>query len=300
MATVVRNFPLEKIVPEGIPPLEIMDIGAMLEGEERFFALTARNMAHVTGFEPDEKEFAKLTTTRDPKRFTYHPYFLGDGTEATFHLAGYPGCSSLYPPNPAIIDLFTGMSSSEGGFAIQKKIPVKTHKLDDIEGLALPDLIKLDIQGHELVVLEHGRKALDAALMIEMETEFVPMYIGQPLFCDVQAFMLKHGFMLHKLIDVGGRCYKPMVANNHPYTPMSQVLWTDTVFIRDVTDMSRYSDTDLLKAALLAHELYSSCDLTFFYLKHYDERRGTELKKHYVQMLGAHPVRPFMLNVRTG
>ena len=86
-------------------------------------------------------------------------------------------------------------------------------------------------QGYELEIMRHGTATLANTLVIECETEFVPLYKDQPLFGDVQCFLRDQGFMLHKLIDVAGRPFRPFNPPN-PYQPMSQLLWADAIFVR--------------------------------------------------------------------
>ena len=57
-----------------------------------------------------------------------------------------------------MIDLFEGIGAADAGgnFHVTHTEQVKTTRLDDISGLPEPDFIKLDIQGAELLVLQHG------------------------------------------------------------------------------------------------------------------------------------------------
>jgi hypothetical protein len=81
-----------------IPTIQILDVGAMATGQERYHALVASGLAQVTGFEPNPAEYARLQNREGPYR--YLPHFLGSGQPATFHLTRYPGCSSLLTPDP--------------------------------------------------------------------------------------------------------------------------------------------------------------------------------------------------------
>ncbi len=87
-----------------IADIEILDIGALSEGADRYQRLVDLGCARVTGFEPNPKEFEKLSLRGHP--YSYIPKFLGDGKTHTLHVANYPGCSSLLPPDPSIIDMF--------------------------------------------------------------------------------------------------------------------------------------------------------------------------------------------------
>src|SRR5207237_7981616 len=125
--------------------------------------------------------------------------------------------------------------------------------------------------------------ALANAGVLELEVEFVPLYKGQPLFGDIQLFLREHNFVLHKLIDVGGRAFRPWVLNGNPYVAMSQLLWADAVFVRDFTKLEHWSDVQLLKAAVVLHEVYHSCDLVHRLLSEHDRRHSTGLAPRYAQ-----------------
>jgi len=47
----------------------------------------------------------------------------------------------------------------------------------------------------------------------------------------------RHGFMLHTMLDVGSRAFRPLVVNNNPSAGLRQWLWTDAVYVRDVASV---------------------------------------------------------------
>ncbi len=286
---------LSKVLNHPIPTIDILDIGAMEQGADRYLPLMVTGLGRVTGFEPNPDEFAKLQARGGP--FRYLPYFLGTGEPAIFYRTFYPGCSSLLEPDPAVIDLFMEMACArpDGNFHVVETFPVETKRLDDISGIAC-DLIKLDVQGYELEILRHGTKTLANALVIECEVEFVPLYKNQPLFGDVQLFLREHGFVLHKLIDVGGRPFSPYEIEK-PDAPISQLLWADAIFVKDFTKLNRYSDDDLLKAAAILDLVYNSYDLAGLLLKEFDRRSGTSLCARYNDAFTKRRLEPKFLNL---
>ncbi len=272
------------ILGRKLPTVEILDVGAMATGQERYHGLLATGLAQVTGFEPNPAEFARLKDR--PGLYRYLPYFLGSGGPATFHLTRYPGCSSLLMPDPKVIDMFMtiGCADAGGNFHVVKTEPVETKRLDDIKPEVKADLIKVDAQGYELEIMRHGTTTVSHALVIECEVEFVPLYKDQPLFGDVQCFLRDRGFALHKLIDCAGRPFRPFNTPN-PFLPMSQVLWADAIFVRDFTRLDAYSDDDLLKAAAILDVVYSSYDLVGILLAEYDKRAKSSVRQAYVSDL---------------
>lgn len=281
---------LGDIRPGGI---EVLDIGALSEGADRYQRLVDLGLARVTGFEPNPGEYERLSKRAGP--YTYFPRFLGDGRPHTLHVARYPGCSSLLPPDPSIINMFTGIGAEApgGNFAILQTEAIETTRLDDIVGLRPPDYVKIDVQGAELMVLENGLRALESVLVLETEVEFLPLYKGQPLFADIQAFLHAQGFLVHKLIEVAGRNFRPVVTPN-PIEPISQILWADAVFVRDFRTLGAWSDTQLAKAATVLHEVYLSYDLVNLILLELDRRRphAPSASVRYLEYLRALPKLP--------
>jgi Methyltransferase FkbM domain len=52
------------------------------------------------------------------------------------------------------------------------------------------DAIKLDTQGSELDILRGATHVLPTVSLIDIEVEFNELYDGQPLFCDVDRFLV--------------------------------------------------------------------------------------------------------------
>ena len=242
---------------------------------------------------------AKLNQRHGP--FRYLPHCVGDGTLRTFHLTLWRGCSSLYEPDPAVINLFVAMDASivNGHYRVVEKVPVQTVRLDDVSEPLRPDYLKLDVQGAELDVLRHATRVLESVLVLETEAEFIPMYKGQPLFGDVQSFLREQGLWLHKMIDIGGRSFRPVHASENIMLGLSQLLWADAIFVRDFSQLNRYEDDQLLKAALVLHDVYSSPDIAHLLLAEYDRRRGTNLASLYLNGLGSSPIERMFMNERT-
>ena len=129
------SFDLTGALGTDIETIQILDVGAMLEGEARYAGLLEKGLAEVIGFEPNALELARLHQ-EGAANCTWLPYFLGDGGEATFHLTHYPGCSSLYTPDPKVIDLFHTLGTVEprANFGVVDTATVRTRRLDGFRG----------------------------------------------------------------------------------------------------------------------------------------------------------------------
>lgn len=295
-------FKLTEVLGTTIPKIVVFDVGARIEEAPRYQVLLEQNLARVVGFEPQPQEYERLLRSSDDAH-TYYPYCLGKGGRQRFHVTRHPGCSSLYEPDPSVIDLFStiGAGTPAGNFFVQQTTDVETVRLDSLEELPQPDYLKLDVQGAELDVLQGGERTISTALVLEAEVLFLPLYKHQPLFGDVQAFLSTRGFFLHKLIDVAGRGFAPLKPAHKPYAPFSQLLWADAVFVRDFSKLERFSDDDLVKASVVLHEVYRSIDIVAYFLAELDRRHGGDLRAAYMAQIQKCPKLPIrFLNIKDG
>jgi FkbM family methyltransferase len=84
---------------------------------------------------------------------------------------------------------------------------------------AMPDLLKLDVQGYELEILKGAARALASAEAVLMEVNFIDIHSGAPLFHEVIRFMEEREFRLY---DIGTFFRRPYDA----------ALWqADVVFV---------------------------------------------------------------------
>ena len=99
------------------------------------------------------------------------------------------------------------------------------------------------------------------------KVEFVDMYERQPLFADVDSFLRSQGFVFHRFVSLHGRPMKPLHLAANPLQPISQQLWADAVYVRDLWELQSHSRDQLLKLALILHEIYHSYDVVLHVLQ---------------------------------
>lgn len=252
--------------------IKVVDIGANpIDGVAPYAPLLAAGHTRLIGFEPNWDALEILNQKKGPHE-TYLPDAVGDGQGHTLRHCQAPGMTSLLEPNPAVLELFHKFS--EWGSVLWTE-EVDTVRLDDVKETAGMDYLKIDIQGAELMVFENALERLASALLIHTEVEFLPMYVGQPLFSDVDQFLRRHGFVLHRFVPLTSRVIKPLLLDNDPYKGLSQVVWADAVFVRDFIDLAPLGADQLLKLAIILHDCYRSLDLVLHLLTEYDRRSNT-------------------------
>jgi FkbM family methyltransferase len=71
--------------------------------------------------------------------------------------------------------------------------------------LPVPDLIKLDLQGAELIALRGATQCLAETQAIILEVSFIPLYHNAPSLAEVVAFMAERGFRLWDILSLWHR-----------------------------------------------------------------------------------------------
>jgi len=264
--------------------VKIVDIGANpLDGVPPYEQLLRAGDADIIGFEPNPAALAKLNELKGPAE-TYLPHAIGDGKRHTLNFCQAPGMTSLLTPNREVLELFHGFP--DWGKVIGTE-EVETRRLDDIAETADVDMVKIDIQGGELMALSHAKKRLKTTLVIQTEVEFLAMYEGQPLFSEVEMFLRKQGFMLHRFYPAVSRVMRPLLVDDNIYAGLSQLFWADAIFMRDITRLDLLSDQQLLKMAAILHDCYGSIDVVLRLISEHDARTGGRLGGTYLSALKA-------------
>jgi FkbM family methyltransferase len=254
--------------------VKVVDIGANpIGGPAPYESLLKGGEAEVIGFEPNPDALAELLKVKGPNE-TYLPHAVGDGGRHTLNFCQAPGMTSIMVPNPNVLNLFHGFPDWGRVLSTQ---PVDTVRLDDVPETAGVDFLKMDIQGAELMVLRHAENRLRDALVIQTEVEFLPMYVDQPLFSDLDMFLRERGFVFHRFYPTVSRVIKPLMVDNNMYAGLSQLLWADAIFVRDFTRLDLMSDRQLLATAAIVHKCFQSVDLALYLLYEYDRRCQTQL-----------------------
>jgi FkbM family methyltransferase len=117
----------------------------------------------------------------------------GTGGPRTFYRTNEPTGSSILPPNKSVV----GPYAAESYFFPCTETTVETRRLEDVleeRRETVLDLIKLDIQGAELEVLQGlGEDRLNSLLVAEVEVGLHGAYVGQGGFGEIAALMRQHG-----------------------------------------------------------------------------------------------------------
>ncbi|UZQ53051.1 FkbM family methyltransferase [Trichothermofontia sichuanensis B231] len=199
------------------------------------WSLFAPNLK-IYGFDADEEACAQANADLARRNINWlekHvPIALSNTVgRKTLYITKNPMCSSLYAPNEPFLARLSGLPELVN---LDYTLEVETTTLEafcQAEGIETIDFLQVDVQGADLQVLQGANSLLQNILAIQIEVEFSPLYINQPLFADVDAYLRSQGFSLFDLLMARRlRARSPVANTRHP----GQVLWGDAFYFRDL------------------------------------------------------------------
>lgn len=194
----------------------IVDVGAN-EGQFAEKILAAFPSAEIYCFEPLPEVYTKLKSNlgSQPNAHFYN-YAIG-ASNAEMNMQ-----RNEYSPSSSLLEMLD-LHKDNFDFAIKSetaKIQMRTLDSFFAEPLAGSVLLKIDVQGYEISVLQAGESVLQQAKAVIIETCFYPLYKNQPLFEDIYRYLTSKGFRYV------GNIEQMESPKNH------QILFADSVFIR--------------------------------------------------------------------
>ena len=260
----------------------IVDVGAMVLDFEIdvYQPLTTSGKWEVVGFEPNRDE-ARIRQEQHPEQCVIADA-LGDGNEAILHINHGVATSSLLESNTDRLEEMIGLAN---WMVTIREDKVTTRRLDDVPEAAAPALLKLDVQGGELAVLESASETLKRTLVVHVETEFFPMYKDQPLFRDIDAFLSGNGFEFFSFGDQFRYYCNDGVASDTRKWPTTRLIWTDSIFVPTTDRIETLDLSETMSLCWVMHDLYNSYDYAAWVLGRFDDRHGSSWRSTYLEFV---------------
>lgn len=198
----------------------ILDAGAN-EGQ---FATWSRKFfpeATIYSFEPVESTFKKLKRiAKEKHRWDVFQLALSETCEdrQIFHHLNHPSSSSLHESTPVELALFPETKEK-----IIETVSCVTldHWLNKSNITLKEDiLLKLDVQGHETLVLNGAKNVLEMTSVVITEVLVSHLYRGQAKFVDIVILLSKSGFKFQGVLE-------------HGFDASGDIISLDAVFVKD-------------------------------------------------------------------
>ena len=199
---------------------------------------------HIIGFETSGHRTRKLLDAQNNTDRRFLPHVVGDGSARTFHECNSTMTSSLFEPNTPLVDKFQVSGEFVG---VTRTDPVQTKRLDDIPEMKGTDLLKVDVQGAEVLVFDGAAETLKDVLGHRLGGVFRAIVQA-----SVPVFRHRHRPAIPSSTGstVSPAAVKPLIVNNDVNATMAAWLWADAIYIRDFMTF----DHALLKFAVVVRE----------------------------------------------
>jgi len=174
-----------------IIPKTVLDIGAAIGTYTKAANYILPN-AQIYAFEPIPESFQKLESVARASNDKVKPFNIAldiKNGENEFYLNDFSFSSSLLKMSDIHKNEFPFTKN-------EKKITVACRRLDKIEEIEIkqPCLVKMDVQGAELRVLEGAGGLIGKFDVIQLEVNFEKFYYGQAEYDKIFSYMIRNGF----------------------------------------------------------------------------------------------------------
>lgn len=240
----------------------IVDVGANPVHVPPYASLRDKGACRVIGFEPGAAAFAALKKTERPNE-TYLPYAIGDGQTHDLLLYRLPEMTSLFAP---YLPSYTAIGW-ESASAVTGKASMPTKALDDMADLPPFDLLKIDIQGAELLALQGAQRSLAQAVAVVVELRYMRLYLDEPMLGEIDRELRRQGFGLHKFLFNKSRMLRHSQETRVRRRKMlDQLIDGDAVYLRALAEPQALSQDQIRHMALLGCAVFHSHSLVLYCL----------------------------------
>lgn len=237
--------------------LYITDVGANpMNFEAPYKDLQGNGDVVVTGFDPQAETLVTLTEGRG-EGDRYLPHAIGDGKSHMLNIYKGSGLTSLLSIRRPTLFFLMGLKRAA---QLVETAEMETRRLDDLDDIQRIDLLKIDIQGAEMMVFENGKDKLATAVAVHSEINFFPLYDDQPSFGNIDVTLRNLGFVPHSFYHTVTRHVRSRYLGHVTDAKRTHLLDGDILYFRDLSCPDDLTSDQLRKMALIADGIYGFTD----------------------------------------
>lgn len=206
-----QKFSREKLIAQAVSAANpvLFDIGAH-HGQSVIYLRSIFPNSIIYSFEPDPESFAILENHQFDNNFCFNVAVSNYSGELRFYRNEISHTNSLFKVNYESKDSIRineeKLKESTCYFdKINQPIEVNAIRLDDFveqHDIESIDLLKIDVQGAEVRVLEGGERALKKTKTIILEASFYDFYENRTSFYDIEKILLPLGFRMFAIMEL--------------------------------------------------------------------------------------------------
>jgi FkbM family methyltransferase len=186
----------------------IIDVGAYLGETAEWFSVLFPN-ATVWAVEPFPDSFAELALTSNPRIKPFNFAVTNFDGQVQLHFNAIPHTNGIYPINSESSDSLSivqaGVDTNKHANSTVGDLTVNARSLNSFvaeQNIQKIDLLKIDVQGAEVDVLDGSRQILDRVGVVLIEISLYDYYEKSSSIGDVESFLSPHGFSLWSVTDI--------------------------------------------------------------------------------------------------
>jgi FkbM family methyltransferase len=204
-----RELLIKSLIDEGVREPVILDVGAHIGESVRFLRhLFPKSTIH--SFEPSASAFAELRELSGDQMHCYHLALTDIDGSVEFFENKISHTNSIHKVNSASRDSLLFDAHRRSGTAIpmdEFNLPtrVPSARLSTFcrqQGIGHIHLLKIDVQGAEIKVLNGAAEALGITDCIILEISFFDYYEHQSSFLEIETVLHPLGFRLFSISEI--------------------------------------------------------------------------------------------------
>lgn len=258
--------------------LVTLDHGAGLASRPDFAALMALDALSVIIFDPASLLHGSPLAGH-PEVQVVNGVTLGDGRPLTLHACLDPRQSSTRAPQP----LVPVPAPLQRGAQVLARLPIRSTRLDQLQGLKALDWLVLDERHDSLAILQHGAATLDQLLLAQVSLNLLTPHAGDFEFGPLCQRLAGHGLQFHRFHAPSHLSHFP--ADLQLAAPQAtQLHCVQALFVPTPARLAQLAPQRRLKLAFLLDSAYGLHDLAYQLLAGVDQGQAARYlsARHYL------------------